>query len=202
MNLRPLVLALLLAATAAFAQPATRAEVAAQRAALEQGFAREKAECEQRFGVSACLEELRQRRHDALAPLVKREHELAAEERRVRAAAQTQRVHEREVAASQDEGQRRERVVAAPPATPPATPASHAPRARTPEDAARAQRDAAQKAEAEAAKRRAQAEERQRRQQERVLEHEAQQKRRMKPPAAPLPLPGASAVPAAAAASN
>ena len=68
---------------------------------------------EQRFSVSACVEELRRQRQDALAPLVRREHELATEERRARAAAQAQRVRERELAAAQDDGRRGERVVAA-----------------------------------------------------------------------------------------
>ena len=81
----------LLAATAASAPvssatPSPRAEVAAARAAIEARFTRETAECQQRFVVSSCVEEARQRRHDALAPLVKREHELSAEERRARAA--------------------------------------------------------------------------------------------------------------------
>lgn len=187
MSLRPLIL--LLAATAAGAQPATPAEVAAQRAAIEQRFTREQAECEQRFAVAACLDDVRQRRHDALVPLVRREHELAAEERRQRAVAQTQRVREREQLATQDESQRRERLIPAAPSTPP----SHSMRARNPEQAAQAQQQAAQKAEAEAAARREQARERELRQQQRVADHEARQARRTRPPAAPLPMPGASA---------
>jgi colicin import membrane protein len=188
------VLALLLAGSATvLAQPATRAEVQAQRAAIEQRFAREQAECEQRFVVSTCTEALRQRRREALAPLVAREHELAAEERRGRAAAQAQRVQERGQAAVQEEGQHRERLVPAAPVTP----ASHPPRARSPEEATRAQRQAALGAESEAAKRREQARERAQRQRERITEHEARQQRRSKPPAAPLPMPGVA--PASAA---
>ena len=188
---RLLPIVLLFALTAAGAQPATRAEVAAQRAAIEGQFTRDAAECEKRFSVAACLDELRQRRNDALAPLVRREHELAAEERRERAAAQVQRVRERELAAAQDEGQRRERIVMAPAPSLPSTPASHSLRGRSPDDAAQARRQAERKAEVEAAKRREQARERELRQQQRVAAHEAKEKRRMKPLAAPLPLPGA-----------
>lgn len=185
----PLLAATLAAAPAAWAQPATRAEVNAQRAAIEQRFAREQAECEQRFAVSACLEDLRQRRREALAPLVAREHELAAQERRERAAAQAQRVKEREQAAAQDPAQTRERLVPAVPASAP----SHPARARSPEQAARARQQAERQAEAEAARRREQARERELRQQQRLADHAARQKNRTKPPAAPLPVPGASA---------
>ena len=189
---------LLAAAAASAPQPATRAEVAAQRAAIEQRFNQEKVECQERFSVSACLDDVRLRRHDALAPLVRREHELAAEERKARAVEQTQRVKERDIAAAQDEGQRREKVVAASPAPAPSTPASHAPRARTPEQARQLELKAEKKAEADAAKHRSQAEERQERQQKRIAEHEAKEKRRMKPAAAPLPLPGAASAASAA----
>lgn len=195
---------ILLCAFAAAAQPATRAEVAAQREAIEAQFTRDKAECEKRFSVAACLDELRQRRHDALTPLVQREHELSAEERRSRAAAQVQRVRERELAAAQDEGQRRERVVLAPaPASAlPATPASHAPRGRSADEAAQSRLLAERKAEAEAAKRRLQAREREARLQQQVAAHEAKEKRRTKPPAAPLPLSGAASTATAASAAS
>lgn len=191
MILRPLILAL--AATAAVAQPATRTEVAAQRAAVEQRFAREKLECEQRFSVAACLDDVRQRRHDALEPLVKREHELAAEERRARAAGQTQRVRERELAASQDEGQKRERLLTAPNPAQPASPLARTPRAISPEAAERHRAQVAGKAEEDAAKRREKAQAREQQQQQRIAEHAAKLKNRTKPAAAPLPLPGASA---------
>lgn len=187
-----LLVAVLLSGVAA-AQPATRAEVAAQRAAVEQRFEREKAECEERFAVSPCLEDVRQRRQAALAPLVRHEHELAAEERRARALAQTQRVKERELAAAQEEGQRRQQLLAAPPAEPPAVPASHVTRARNPEAAARERDKAASQAQAQAAERRDRAQQRQERMRERVTENESRQKHRGKPPAAPLPVPGASA---------
>lgn len=81
-----LALAAAAASSPPLSQPPTRAEVAAQRAAIEQRYAQEQEACGQRFAVASCLDDLRQRRHEALAPLVKREHELAAEERRDRAA--------------------------------------------------------------------------------------------------------------------
>lgn len=190
MSLRPLILAF--AASAAVAQPATRNEVAAQRVAVEQRFAREKAECEQRFSVASCQEDVRQRRHDALAPLVRREHELAAEERRQRAGAQVQRVRERELSAAQDEGQKRERLLTAAPAAAPASAAARTPRALSPEAAEQTRLKAEHKAEADAVKHREQAQVRQQRQQRLVAEHEARLKRSTKPAAAPLPLPGAS----------
>lgn len=189
-------LLLTLITAAAASAPATRAELAAQRAAIEQRFDREKAECEQRFIVTPCLEAVRQQRQSALAPLISREHELAAEERRARAAAQVERVRERELAASQEAGQRQQRAQAALPLQP-ATPASHAVRARSAEEAERQQHLAETQAEAEAARRRAQAQERRDRMQERLAEHAAREKRRLKPAAPPLPLPGASAASAA-----
>lgn len=129
--------------------------------------------------------------------MVAREHELAAQERRDRAAAQAQRVKEREQAASAEAGQRPERLVPSAPMPAASHPART--RARSPEQAVKAQREAERQAEAEAAHRRAQAQERLARQQQRVAEHEAKQKNRLRPPAAPLPVPG---VPAASAASR
>jgi len=183
---------LLLAAAAASAPqipPATRAEVAAQRAAIEQRFDREQAACQDQFAISSCVEDVRQRRHAALAPLVRREHELAAEERRARATAQTQRVNEREQAAAQDDGQRHERVVA----VPPATPAARAPKALTPDEAEHKRQQAESQAQSAAAQRREQLREREERQQQRAADHELRLKKKTKPPAAPLPVPGASA---------
>jgi colicin import membrane protein len=76
-------------------------------------------------------------------------------------------------------------------------PASHATRARSPEVAERERSQAVNKAEADAARRRERAQEREQRMQQRIAEHEARQKSRSKPPAAPLPLPGASGASAA-----
>ena len=195
MSFYPLILLAAAASAASGApQPATRAEVAAQRAAIEQRFAVEKAACEQRFSVSACMDEVRQRRHGALVPLVRREHELAEQERHERAAEQIRRVSEREQAAAQEGGQHRERLLAAPHVPAPA--ASPARRTPHPEEAARARQQAEKQAEAEAVRRRDQAQQRQQRMQARIAQREAHEKARTKPLAAPLPMP---ALPASSA---
>lgn len=188
--MNPLLILLAAAASAPLnASFATRAEVAAQRAALEQRFDRDKAECAERFAVTPCLEDVRKRRQEALAPLIEHEHELAALERRARAQAQVERVKARELAAAQDEAQRLERAVKAPPPTVAATPAPRPSRQRSPEEARRAQARAASQAQAEAAQRVARAKERERLLQERQAEHAAREQRRSRPAAKPLPLP-------------
>ncbi len=188
------LLALLAAAAASAPAPTlSPVEVAAQRATIEQRFERERQACAARFAVTPCLDEVRERRHAALMPLVRQEQALAAEERRARAAAQRQRVSERELAAAQDEGQRRQRLLVDAPAKPPALPASPVIRARDPQDAERQQIRAATQAEAQAAERRERAQARQQRVRERVTAQQSKQDGRTKPPAAPLPLPGASA---------
>lgn len=191
MSQRLLILALV--ATAAAAQPATRAEVAAQRAAIEQRFERETRDCERQFSVSSCLDDVRHRRHDALAPLVRREHELAADERRTRAAAQAQRVRERELAAAQEEGQKQQRTLMAPALAAPSLQAPRVPRAASPASSVQQHLQAEKRAATEAERRREQLEQRQREQRQRAAEHEARRRSRGKPAAAPLPLPGASA---------
>lgn len=192
-----LSLLLLAAAASAPLQPATRAEVAVQRAAIEQRFEREMQDCQDRFAVTPCMDKLRRERQQALVPLVRRDHELDAEERRERAAAQARRARERELSAAQDEGERRERLVAAPAPQPPALPASHGVRARDPAVVARNQLQAQQDAQAAAAARRERAQQRQERARQRIVERQAREKSRLKAPAAPLPLPGASAASAA-----
>jgi colicin import membrane protein len=193
------LLALLAAAAASAPAPVfSPAELAAQRAAIEQRFERERQACEARFAVTPCLDEVRERRQAALQPLVRQEQALAAEQRLARAAAQRQRVSERELAAAQDEGQRRQRLIAdAPPrsasSAASAVLASPVIRARDPQAAEQRQRLAASQAEAQAAERRERAQERQQRVRERVAAQQSQQDTRAKPAAAPLPRPGASA---------
>jgi colicin import membrane protein len=92
LRLVPLVAALLCALpTAVLAAPDTaaaqeRQRLAAERQAVEARFAAEDADCRQRFMVTDCVDDVRQRRRDALAGL--REQELALEdaERRARVA--------------------------------------------------------------------------------------------------------------------
>jgi hypothetical protein len=192
--MKPLLPLLLIAAASLVqAQPATRAEVAAQRAAIEQRFAREQQACEQRFAVSPCIEDVRRQRQAELAPLVRREHELAAEERRARADSQASRARARDLAAAQDEGKRRERLVVMPPPAAPAVPAARTAKARNPVVAAHERERAASQAEAAAAERRERAQERQQRMQKRLAERQQRDASRTKPLAPPLPLPGASA---------
>jgi colicin import membrane protein len=93
-----------------------------------------------------------------------------------------------------DEGLRRDKAMAAPPPAMPASAAPHPVRARTPEQAEQARREAEAQAANEAAQRRDKARERQLRRDQRIAEHEAREKSRLKPPAAPLPLPPASDV--------
>ena len=177
---------MLVVATAAAAQPAMRAEVAAQRAAIEHQYQQDKVVCEQRFAVAACLDALRQHRREALAPLVRRENEWAAEERRERAADQARRVREREQAAAAELGGQRERATEA---AAPVPPTSHPVRARNAEQVDGARQQADQAAKAEAARRRSQAAERTLRQQQRLADHEASERQRVKPAASPLPMP-------------
>lgn len=174
------------------AEPLTRAQVAAQRAALTQRFASEQADCEQRFAVSGCMEALRLRRQAAFAPLVQRDHELAAEERKARSAAQVQRVRDREQAAAADEAEHRERLLTEPVPREPAMPASHGARGRSPEQAQQHQQQAEQRAASLAQQRQASRREREQRQQQRAQEHGQRLKQKGKAAAAPLPLPGAA----------
>jgi hypothetical protein len=200
--------ALTLAGVTALAQPTaasgagSRADVNAQRSALEAGFEREKAECHQRFAVSDCLEDLRLRRHEALAPLVRRSNELSAQERHQRAIDQRARVQERELSVVQDESQRRKRMrasAAAASASAPAS-ASNAPsRPRVPDDVEQARAATEQRATLQAARVRAEREQREaqakaqrQQQQERLKRQEG------KPVAQPLPAPAPLARPSAA----
>ena len=65
---------------------AERARLAAERQALIDGFAQEELACQQRFFVNDCVEDVRRRRREALAPLRARELELDDVERQQRAA--------------------------------------------------------------------------------------------------------------------
>jgi len=82
------LLSLLLAcvALAAAADDAERVRIAAERQVLIERFAREERECQRRFAVTACLDDVRSRRRTALAPLRARELQLDDAERQQRAA--------------------------------------------------------------------------------------------------------------------
>jgi hypothetical protein len=192
-----LLVALSLLLPPALAQPlpahtATRAQAQAEIQRLSAAFAAEEAACAERFAVSACVDNAKLRRRDALAPWRARQLALDDAERRERAAARLQAI----------EAKQREAA-----ARPPAPPASAAPpRARLLPPAvppARHEEQAGQRQQAseEAAAQRAAASEQRRRKMHdetvriRSREAEAQQKKR----GAPLPVPP---VPPASAASR
>lgn len=64
----------------------THAAIAAERQALVDRYAAEESECRRHFVVTSCLEDVRLRRRDALAPLREREMALSDRERLQRAA--------------------------------------------------------------------------------------------------------------------
>jgi len=83
-----LVAMLCLASLAARAEPANeRARLEAERQAIAQRFSQEEQACRQRFAITGCLEDVRVRRREALAPVRERELNLADLERQQRAAA-------------------------------------------------------------------------------------------------------------------
>ncbi|XHS78198.1 hypothetical protein ACFJGW_21160 [Burkholderiaceae bacterium UC74_6] len=97
-------LTLLMLAAPAFA--AEHEDLVAQRATIESRFAAESKECSTRFAVNACMDEARARRSAALKPVVKREQQLEAEDRRARAEAQAKRVQQRQQESAAAEAER------------------------------------------------------------------------------------------------
>jgi colicin import membrane protein len=81
---------LLLAAPAVQAQDADRLQLAAERAALQSRFEAQVKECQTRFAVTACVDDVRLRRREALAPVRARELQLDDAERSARAASREQ----------------------------------------------------------------------------------------------------------------
>lgn len=120
-----------------------RAALAQQRRQLEAVFAAEEAACSRRFAVNACVEDVRQRRREALDPLRERELALAEAERRERAAQRRLALGER---------QRASAAPAAPASVPArgarasAPPASHAARGLDEAGARRREEQAAERA--------------------------------------------------------
>jgi hypothetical protein len=171
------------------ADDAERARLAAERQALIDRFAQEELDCQQRFLVNACVEDVSRRRRDALAPLRARELELDDAERRRRAAGRRAAIE-----AKQREQAARPAPASAPdrPPRPPAEPASAAPASpasASPPSNAEAQARAARAAERARAsqRRREDAEAALERVRRRVAEREAAGKT-----AAPLPVPDAA----------
>ena len=168
---------------------AERARLAAERQALIDGFAQEELACQQRFFVNDCVEDVRRRRREALAPLRARELELDDVERQQRAA-------ERRAAI---EAKQREQAARPAPASapelPPRSPAE--PASAGPASPASASQPSSAEAQARAAKAAERARASQRRREEaeaalervrrRVAEREAAGK-----VTAPLPVPDAA----------
>jgi colicin import membrane protein len=91
------LLALAGAAAGADERADEKADAKAERARIEAAFKADLAACEARFVVTACVDDAKQRRRNALAPVRLRELQLDALERQRRASerlAQTQRKQE------------------------------------------------------------------------------------------------------------
>jgi len=213
--LRALPLALLSAAAASaglsngiVGAEAERAALQGQSAAIEAQFNKDSAACQSRFMVTACLDQARQRREQALRPLQQRLDALSLAERRARAEAQREAVQARQREFESKEGQRRtEALLHAPSADAASQPLRdlRAPRApladrREREDAKAAQQT---RAEQEAAKRAEQAHKRLQQLQAHQAEAERRNEERLKKQAASgkpapvsLPVPPAAQLPA------
>jgi hypothetical protein len=172
---------------AVLAADGERTRIAAERQVLLERFAQEERDCQQRFAVTTCLDDVRSRRRAALAPLRARELQLDDAERQQRAADRRAAIEAKQKAQA-----------ARPPPTPapevrlrpPPVPASSASAASAPRHKTDdAQARAAQAAErAQAAQRRREAAEADRQRIERRLaEREAAGK-----VAAPLPVPSSA----------
>jgi len=85
-----------------------------QRSALDAQLARDIEVCERRFAVNACLDEVRARHSAGISPLTARLEALDAHERIERAAAQRERVAERQREFEAEEGRRRTQQLKAP----------------------------------------------------------------------------------------
>lgn len=209
------VVALLVLATPAWtgATPAAadeRAQLAAQRRQIEARAEQARAACAGRFDVVGCQDAVRRERSAALAPLQRREVELADLERKERADAQQLRVRDKQRdAALRDAHQQMTPAVAAAPAAsvPPVRPTSRA-GGRDAEAAELArQHQAAQRAAERADSQRLRSQQQRQQIEQRQAEkaHDAGKSGKTadegKPPAASLPLPSASALAALRASS-
>jgi|CXWL01.1.fsa_nt_gi hypothetical protein len=169
------------------ANPGDRARLASERQVILDRYDIQEQACQGRFAVTACVEEVRARRREALAPLRESELRLTEAERRVRADERRAAVAAKQQAMS---------ARAAPPAEPqlhprlPPGPVASAPRIerRRGDEAARAE-EAARRAQA-ADRRRGEAQAEQARVTQRLADR-AQRGSKTDP----LPSPGAASVP-------
>ena len=84
--------ALLAALPAAADRAAERQRIDSERRAIEAGFAAEEAACRERFVVTSCVDDVRQRKRDALAGLRAEGLLLDDADRQARAAARLQAI--------------------------------------------------------------------------------------------------------------
>jgi hypothetical protein len=84
----------------AHAEPDERARLAQERRALDVRFANEERACAERFRVTACVEDVRLRRREALAPVRERELKLDEAERLSRATQRRKAVAAKQAAAA------------------------------------------------------------------------------------------------------
>ncbi len=176
---------LLLWAAQAAAQPNPdeRGRIALERQQLSERFTLEEQACANRFAVTPCIEDVRARRREALAPLRERELRLDQAERAQRAQTRRAAVAKKQAAAASRP--------AAPPAPPqlrvrepmPASSGELSRSPKSPDDANERAAAAAARAR-ESEQRRQEIEAAQRRVQQREAEREASGKK-----SAPLPLP-------------
>ncbi|ALT77902.1 hypothetical protein [Paucibacter sp. KCTC 42545] len=212
--LRALPLALLSAAAASaglsngMGADAERAALQRQSAAIEAQFNKDSEACQSRFMVTACLDQARQRREQALRPLQQRLDALSLAERRARAEAQREAVQARQREFESREGQRRtEALLRAPSADAANQPLRdlRAPRAPLMDRREREDTKATQqtRAEQEAAKRAEQSQKRLQQMQAHQAEAQRRNEERLKkqaesgkPAPVSLPVPPAAQLPA------
>ncbi len=170
-----------------------RALIAAERQALSQRFLQQELDCASRFVVNACIDDVRQRRRDALQPLRERELSLDEAERTRRAAERRSAIAAKQAAAATlpaaasappPQLRLRDNLPAAPPRPPRSSPA----RDQTDRAAEAAERVR------DAERRRDEAQANQRRVQQREAERATSGRS-----SAPLPVPGAASAASAVA---
>jgi colicin import membrane protein len=138
----PLALAVLLGASllgdfALAAQP-ERAQLRAERNRLSEAFAEQERSCSQQFLVTACLDDARARRRDALTPLRERELRLDEAERQTKAEQRRQAIAAKQAMAASQPTARPAPPVRVRSALPAASAAVREPRQVEPEDRAAA----------------------------------------------------------------
>ena len=181
-----------LATLPALAEEPDRQQIVAARQAIQGDFAAQELACQKRFAVTDCVEDVRLRRRQALAPWREKELALDAADRRRRASERQAAIKSKVQAAAAEAASappvlpRERKAMAAPSATLPAAPPAADP-ARAAAAAARVQEANQRKAEANAA-------------QERVARRQAERAEKAKAGkvVAPLPVP----VPGSGAASG